>query len=300
MTTNGPRIGMRMNAGLSMEQRMIVGPSLRFEAKGQPIALNNLRKKLSLTCPEMGLYLDIHVGETTEGQITPQQVRDLLLRDGAKEEEDGTIYFAGGMGLVASTGRKQKGEQKATAANQVLLAASLPLPRAEEAVTDGELVSFRYSCGSSPGSMRNHIRDLLDFCQRRGLRLYDWRAKRYITTGTADIVVESPAHGKTTAERSLGAPDDGGPQSRSSSIRLVASPTNVSEMLVTDLDLSVRSRLALRHLSIRTLGELANRTESDLLSWKNIGTRSIDEIKEKLAEFNLTLRSAESTGHEST
>ncbi len=62
---------------------------------------------------------------------------------------------------------------------------------------------------------------------------------------------------------------------------------------VADLELSVRSRKALQRLNINTLGELAARTEAELLGCKNFGQTSLNEIKEQLSAFGLSLRKLE-------
>ncbi len=62
---------------------------------------------------------------------------------------------------------------------------------------------------------------------------------------------------------------------------------------VNDLGLSVRARKALQILGIQTLGDLAARTEAELMGVKNFGATSLDEVKEKLTEHNLTLRELE-------
>lgn len=62
---------------------------------------------------------------------------------------------------------------------------------------------------------------------------------------------------------------------------------------VSVLDLSVRARKALQMLNIQTLGDLATRTEAELLGVKNFGTTSLTEIKEKLTEYGLSLRTLE-------
>lgn len=63
---------------------------------------------------------------------------------------------------------------------------------------------------------------------------------------------------------------------------------------VTDLGLSVRARKALQVLGLQTLGDLAARTEAELMGVKNFGSTSMDEVKEKLAEYGLELRKIES------
>jgi DNA-directed RNA polymerase subunit alpha len=79
--------------------------------------------------------------------------------------------------------------------------------------------------------------------------------------------------------------------------RPVANPGNVpSETLnksVADLELSVRSRKALQRLNINSLGELAARTEDELLGCKNFGQTSLNEIKQQLASFGMGLRKLE-------
>lgn len=63
---------------------------------------------------------------------------------------------------------------------------------------------------------------------------------------------------------------------------------------VTDLGLSVRARKALQMLNLQTLGDLAARTEAELMGVKNFGSTSMDEVKEKLAEYGLELRKIDS------
>jgi DNA-directed RNA polymerase subunit alpha len=79
--------------------------------------------------------------------------------------------------------------------------------------------------------------------------------------------------------------------------RPVANPGNVpTETLnksVADLELSVRSRKALQRLNINSLGELAARTEDELLGCKNFGQTSLNEIKQQLASFGMGLRKLE-------
>ncbi len=70
-------------------------------------------------------------------------------------------------------------------------------------------------------------------------------------------------------------------------------PAEVLSKTVGDLELSVRSRKALQRLNINLLGELASRTEDELLGCKNFGLTSLNEIKQQLATFGLGLRKLE-------
>lgn len=67
-------------------------------------------------------------------------------------------------------------------------------------------------------------------------------------------------------------------------------PTNAVHKAVAELDLSVRSRRALDTLGVRSLGELANLSEQQLLSCKNFGQTSLMEIKKKLETYGLALK----------
>jgi DNA-directed RNA polymerase subunit alpha len=74
-------------------------------------------------------------------------------------------------------------------------------------------------------------------------------------------------------------------------------PSPVDEQLaadlalpVEDLQLTVRSYNCLKREGIHTVGELISRSEQDLLDIRNFGSKSIDEVKAKLAEMGLSLK----------
>jgi DNA-directed RNA polymerase subunit alpha len=58
---------------------------------------------------------------------------------------------------------------------------------------------------------------------------------------------------------------------------------------VDELELSVRSANCLKNADIKYIGELVQRTEAEMLKTKNFGRKSLNEIKEMLAEMDLTL-----------
>jgi len=58
---------------------------------------------------------------------------------------------------------------------------------------------------------------------------------------------------------------------------------------VEEFELSVRSANCLQNANIQYIGELVQKTESDLLKTKNFGRKSLKEIKDKLAELSLSL-----------
>jgi DNA-directed RNA polymerase subunit alpha len=59
---------------------------------------------------------------------------------------------------------------------------------------------------------------------------------------------------------------------------------------IDSLDLSIRSRRCVETLGIKTVGELADRSENELMSSKNFGLTSLNEIRKKLTERGLSLR----------
>jgi hypothetical protein len=66
-------------------------------------------------------------------------------------------------------------------------------------------------------------------------------------------------------------------------------PSDAQAVPIEDLNLPVRSYNSLRREGIHTLGDLAFRTEEQLLAISNIGPASVEEIKQKLAGYHLSL-----------
>jgi DNA-directed RNA polymerase subunit alpha len=58
---------------------------------------------------------------------------------------------------------------------------------------------------------------------------------------------------------------------------------------VEELELSVRSSNCLKNANIRTIGDLTRKTEEDIVKTRNFGKKSLQEIKEKLSEWSLSL-----------
>lgn len=65
---------------------------------------------------------------------------------------------------------------------------------------------------------------------------------------------------------------------------------SLANKMVTDLQLSVRARRALQLLNIQTIGDLITHTEAELMGVKNFGSTSLQEVKERLEEIGITLR----------
>jgi DNA-directed RNA polymerase subunit alpha len=62
------------------------------------------------------------------------------------------------------------------------------------------------------------------------------------------------------------------------------------DLPIEELDLSERPRNCLKRARVDTIGQLVQKTEDDLLAITNFGSKSLDEVREKLDERGLALR----------
>ncbi|NLJ41794.1 MAG: DNA-directed RNA polymerase subunit alpha [Clostridiales bacterium] len=67
----------------------------------------------------------------------------------------------------------------------------------------------------------------------------------------------------------------------------------VLEMTIEELDLSVRSYNCLKRAAINTVDELIQKTEEDMMKVRNLGKKSLEEVQQKLANLNLSLRKSD-------
>lgn len=63
------------------------------------------------------------------------------------------------------------------------------------------------------------------------------------------------------------------------------------QMAIEDLDLSVRSYNCLKRAGIQTVDELTQKTEEEMMRVRNLGKKSLKEVKEKLIELGLGFKS---------
>ena len=66
--------------------------------------------------------------------------------------------------------------------------------------------------------------------------------------------------------------------------------SKVLDMTIEDIDLSVRSFNCLKRANINTVADLAEKTEDDMMKVRNLGRKSLEEVKKKLEELGLTLK----------
>ncbi len=142
--------------------------------------------------------------------------------------------------------------------------------------TEQELLSYKNFGETS----LNEIKQLL---AHKGLRLgqsVDGGAAALAAAGFTGLVPAVPAApGVAAPRRPVSVAGDIAPE--------------ILQKGVGELELSVRSRKALQRLNINTLGELASRTEDELLGCKNFGATSLNEIKQQMTSFGLGLRKLE-------
>lgn len=70
----------------------------------------------------------------------------------------------------------------------------------------------------------------------------------------------------------------------------VDTTSKVLEMTIEDLDLSVRSFNCLKRADINTVADLAEKSEDDMMKVRNLGRKSLEEVKKKLEELGLALK----------
>ena len=69
--------------------------------------------------------------------------------------------------------------------------------------------------------------------------------------------------------------------------------TKALDMTIEELELSVRSFNCLKRAAINTVQELTLKSEEDMMKVRNLGKKSLDEVKNKLEELGLSLRQSD-------
>lgn len=68
-------------------------------------------------------------------------------------------------------------------------------------------------------------------------------------------------------------------------------PNKGQQMMIEDLDLSVRSYNCLKRAGIQTVDELTQKTEDEMMRVRNLGKKSLKEVKDKLIELGMGFKS---------
>ena len=66
-------------------------------------------------------------------------------------------------------------------------------------------------------------------------------------------------------------------------------------MTIEELDLSVRSFNCLKRANINTVADLVSKTEDEMIKVRNLGRKSLEEVKQKLQAMNLSLANEENS-----
>ena len=73
------------------------------------------------------------------------------------------------------------------------------------------------------------------------------------------------------------------------SIVVYSKASDVTVASVNEIELSVRAANCLNNANITSVGQLALKSEAEMLKYRNFGKKSLNEIKEKLQELGLSL-----------
>lgn len=157
-------------------------------------------------------------------------------------------------------------------------------PDKRNAVMDIPITDFELSVRSRNCLKKMNIRTLGDLLKTTEQELLSY--KNFGETSLNEIKTLLAAKGMRLGQNA----DESKTAARRAPVPVGNVPSEVLAKSVSDLELSVRSRKALQRLNITTLNELAIRTEDELLGCKNFGQTSLNEIKQQLASFGLSLR----------
>ena len=155
------------------------------------------------------------------------------------------------------------------------------------AILDIPVTDFELSVRARNCLKKMDIRTLGDLVRISEAELLGY--KNFGETSLKEIKDMLAAKGLTLGqelEKDQGAALPGAPQP-------VQVDTRKDAVLATPIDqveLSIRSRKALENLRAATLGELADKTEAELLACRNFGQTSLNEIRQRLSEYGLQLR----------
>ena len=72
-------------------------------------------------------------------------------------------------------------------------------------------------------------------------------------------------------------------------VKLEAELVNYLAMSVSDVELSVRATNCLNNANITTVGQLVRKSEAEMLTYRNFGKKSLNEIKKVLQRMGLDL-----------
>ena len=72
--------------------------------------------------------------------------------------------------------------------------------------------------------------------------------------------------------------------------KLIEVPDGIMEWPIAELNLSVRSSTCMQRMNIKTIGDLMQKSEDEILKQKNTGRKCVAQINEALGEYGLSLK----------
>ncbi len=160
-----------------------------------------------------------------------------------------------------------------------------------DALLDTPVTDFDLSVRTRNSLRKMNIRTLADL-----LRVTEAELRSYKNFGDASLDEIKAMLAQRGLKLGQLAEEQHGAAKRAIYDQLAAETGSDQELLgrsVNELALSVRARKALALLNIQSIGDLCMKTEAELMGVKNFGMTSLLEIKEKLVELGLGLRTLE-------
>jgi DNA-directed RNA polymerase subunit alpha len=105
----------------------------------------------------------------------------------------------------------------------------------------------------------------------------------------AEILIKSLAI-FTEADRVEELTSRDGAAAAEAAVAAAGAPTEGDDRLIEELEIGVRAYNCLKRAGIQTIGDLVQKSDSELKAIPNFGERSIDEVKESLTALGLSLR----------
>jgi DNA-directed RNA polymerase subunit alpha len=153
------------------------------------------------------------------------------------------------------------------------------------AILDVPITDFELSVRSRNCLKQMGIRTLGDILQTTEVELMAY--KNFGETSLAEIKALLDQRGMTIGQSLQPAAE---PAYSPPPVEVTGAAVEQMQRPIAELELSVRSRKCLQRLGVSKLGELIQHSEIELMTNKNFGQTSLNEIKRQLAQFGLGLR----------
>jgi len=152
------------------------------------------------------------------------------------------------------------------------------------AILDQPISDFELSVRSRNCLRQMNIRTLHDLLRTTEAELMSYR--NFGETSLSEIKAMLKNRGLELGQAALPMPP--------SIVRKMTTPMIevpvAAQRSIAELELSVRSRKALQRLGITTIGELTSHSEAELMTIKNFGLTSLEEIRQQLTKFGISLK----------